>query len=87
MASDHDGRRLFLGADGGGTKTALCLLSSEGELVAEAQAESSYYFTKGIETVGRVLGEGISAVCDQAAIAPEEIDYAFFGLPSWSARP
>lgn len=79
----EDGPALFLGADGGGTKTALCLLSSDGQVVAELEAASSYYFGKGIETVERVLGEGIAGVCEQAGVSPHHIAYAFFGLPSY----
>lgn len=74
---------VFLGVDGGGTKTALCLLDGEGRVVAETQAPSSYYFTEGIELVGRVLGQGVDEVCRQADITPADIDYAFFGLPSY----
>jgi N-acetylglucosamine kinase-like BadF-type ATPase len=74
---------LFLGVDGGGTKTALCLVTGDGELVAEAQAGSVYYFSEGIELVGRVLGEGIAAVCEAAGVSAAKIDYAYFGLPSY----
>jgi N-acetylglucosamine kinase-like BadF-type ATPase len=74
---------VFLGVDGGGTKTALCLVDREGRVVAQAQAPSSYYFTEGIGLVGRVLGQGVDEVCRQAGVTPADMDYAFFGLPSY----
>ena len=74
---------MYLGADGGGTKTALCLVDEGGRVAAQTQAPSCYYFKEGIELVGRVLKEGIDEVCAQASVVPAEIRYAFFGLPTY----
>lgn len=74
---------MFLGVDGGGTKTALCLVDREGRLRASAQAPSSYYFSEGIGLVERVLRQGIDAVCQEAGITTDDLDYAFFGLPGY----
>jgi N-acetylglucosamine kinase-like BadF-type ATPase len=74
---------MYLGVDGGGTKTALCLLRGDGRVAAEAQAPSCYYFTEGIELVGRVLRQGIDQVCEMASVTPADIRYAFFGLPTY----
>ncbi|MFE1935632.1 BadF/BadG/BcrA/BcrD ATPase family protein [Streptomyces sp. NPDC059474] len=74
---------MFLGVDGGGTKTAFCLVDRGGQIVARAQAASSYYFSHGIELVERVLGEGVDAVCAAAELTPADIEYAFFGLPGY----
>ncbi|MFD5389446.1 BadF/BadG/BcrA/BcrD ATPase family protein [Streptomyces sp. NPDC056669] len=74
---------MFLGVDGGGTKTAFCLVDRGGQVVARAQAASSYYFSHGIELVERVLGEGVDAVCAAAELTPADIEYAFFGLPGY----
>lgn len=74
---------MFLGVDGGGTKTALCLVDSGGLVRASAQTRSSYYFSEGIALVEQVLREGVSAVCSQAGIAAQDIRYAFFGLPAY----
>jgi len=74
---------MFLGVDGGGTKTAVCLVTREGELVAEHHAPSIYYFSRGIELVGRVLSDAVAAVYDKAGISPEQVDYAFFGMPAY----
>ena len=74
---------MYLGVDGGGTKTALCLLREDGRVAAQARAPSCYYFSEGIGLVGRVLREGVDEVCRQAAVTPAEIRYAFFGLPTY----
>lgn len=74
---------MFLGVDGGGTKTALCLVDREGRVAAEALAPSPYYFTEGIALVARVLARGVEDVCRRAGVAPADVDHAFFGLPTY----
>lgn len=74
---------MFLGVDGGGTKTAFCLVDQHGQVRGRAGAASSYYFSGGIDLVGRVLKEGVDAVCAAAGLAPADIDYAFFALPGY----
>jgi N-acetylglucosamine kinase-like BadF-type ATPase len=74
---------MYLGVDGGGTKTALCLLDRDGRVVAQARALSCYYLGEGIDLVGRVLQQGIDEVCEKASLTPADIRYAFFGLPSY----
>ncbi|MEJ7815740.1 MAG: BadF/BadG/BcrA/BcrD ATPase family protein [Rubrobacter sp.] len=74
---------MYLGVDGGGTKTALCLLDEDGRVAAQTQAPSCYYFTEGIDLVGRVLQEGVDEVCERASVTPTDIRYAFFGLPTY----
>jgi N-acetylglucosamine kinase-like BadF-type ATPase len=75
--------RMFLGVDAGGTKTALCLLDEEGRIAAQAEAPGCYYYSGGMDLVGRVLQEGVEEVCRRAGITPAEIDHAFFGLPGY----
>jgi N-acetylglucosamine kinase-like BadF-type ATPase len=74
---------MYLGVDGGGTKTALCLLREDGRVAARARAPSCYYFTEGIDLVSRVLRQGIDEVCEMASITLADIRYAFFGLPTY----
>jgi len=79
--------RSYLGVDGGGTKTALCVLSETGEQRASLQAPSCYYLESGtIEgpaLVERVLKAAVGEVCAAAGISPSEVDFAFFGLPGY----
>lgn len=73
----------YLGVDGGGTKTALCVLRSDGVLLAQRQGPSIYYLSGGLDLVGRVLADEVTAVCAQAGIVPEHLRYAFFGIPGY----
>ena len=63
---EEEAMSVFLGVDGGGTKTALCLVNREGRILARARAPCCYYFAEGIELVGRVLRQGVDEVCRQA---------------------
>jgi N-acetylglucosamine kinase-like BadF-type ATPase len=75
--------RLYLGVDGGGTKTALVLLDSEGTIRATHLAPGSYYLTTGVDALGTLLADGINAVLAKAAVRVEELDFAFFGIPAY----
>jgi N-acetylglucosamine kinase-like BadF-type ATPase len=74
---------VFLGIDGGGTKTAFALLTSDGGLLATALAPSCYYLGQGIELVEEVLRTGIRSVCGEAGVTTDEITYAFVALPGY----
>ncbi|WP_030904424.1 N-acetylglucosamine kinase [Streptomyces sp. NRRL F-5126] len=78
---------MFLGVDGGGTKTAFCLVDSSGSVRARALGAGAYYFSDnagdGVAHVARVLAEGVTAVCADAGIRPAGIAHAFFGLPGY----
>ncbi|MFS8198497.1 N-acetylglucosamine kinase [Streptomyces sp. CWNU-52B] len=82
---------MFLGVDGGGTKTAFCLIDSAGTIRARVLAAGSYYFadnaTDGVGHVVKVLDEGIGAVIDAAGITRADIGYAFLGLPGYGEVP
>jgi N-acetylglucosamine kinase-like BadF-type ATPase len=78
---------IYLGVDGGGTKTALCLVSDVGEVLAVIDAPSCYYLgadcTEGVSLVRRVLDEAVPALCATAGTTPAQIAFAFFGLPAY----
>jgi N-acetylglucosamine kinase-like BadF-type ATPase len=77
----------FLGVDGGGTKTALCLVSDRGEVLARLDGPGTYYLDPAsagdVGQVAAVLGEAVPQVCARAGVDPLEVDYAFFGLPAY----
>lgn len=82
---------MFLGVDGGGTKTAFCLVDSAGTVRARQLGDGAYYFaengTGGVDHVARVLEKGIGALCVSAGIAPADIDFTFLGLPGYGEAP
>ena len=74
---------MFLGVDGGGTKTAICLVTDNGEVASRVLAPSTDYFTEGVDLVARVLCDGVNAACTQADTTPDSIRHAFFGLATY----
>jgi N-acetylglucosamine kinase-like BadF-type ATPase len=74
---------VFLGVDGGGTKTAFALLTCDGEILATALAPSSYYLGQSIDLVGEVLHSGVTSICGETGITPADITYAFVALPGY----
>jgi N-acetylglucosamine kinase-like BadF-type ATPase len=81
---------MFLGVDGGGTKTAFCLVDRDGKVAGQARTAGSYYFSgapEGIGLVERALKQGVDSVCADAGIEPSDITYAFFGLPGYGEAP
>ena len=77
---------VFLGVDGGGTKTALCLVRADGVVLAQHQERSVYYLTgapSGTGLVAEVLTPAVAALGADAGVSPDQISYAFFGLPGY----
>lgn len=74
---------IYLGVDGGGTKTAFMLINGDGEILAHITKESCHYKQVGIEGFTRILEEGINGVCKKAQIDTKDIEFSFFGLPGY----
>lgn len=74
---------VYLGVDGGGTKTAFVLADDSGAVLGEATGRGTYYFPVGIDLVERVLADGLAAVTAAAGIGAADIDRAFIGLPGY----
>lgn len=74
---------MFLGIDGGGTKTAFVLLDSAGTVRARHQEGSSYYLETGLPALREMLEHGVHQTLDQAGVALSALRYAFFGLPAY----
>jgi N-acetylglucosamine kinase-like BadF-type ATPase len=75
--------RLFLGVDGGGTKTRFALLDAQHRLVSETTLSTTYHPDVGIDGVRDVLARGIAEVLAEAGIDATRIAFAFFGLPGY----
>lgn len=74
---------MFLGVDGGGSKTEFCLIDGQGAVAATLTATGCSYLAVGFGGVGSILERGVRDVCAKAGVAIAAIDYAFFGLPSY----
>jgi len=74
---------MFLGVDGGGTKTAFVLIDQDGNVRARHQESSSYYLEVGMENTRCMLKNGVETTLAKAGISKSELQYAFFGLPAY----
>jgi N-acetylglucosamine kinase-like BadF-type ATPase len=73
---------MFLGVDGGGTKTAFALIDSAGRVLARHQDSSAYYIEVGMAGVAAMLARGCNAVFAAAGVTAADVSFAFFGLPA-----
>ncbi|WP_296944050.1 N-acetylglucosamine kinase [uncultured Massilia sp.] len=74
---------MFLGIDGGGTKTAFALVDRAGAVRARSEEGSAYHVETGIEGAAAVLERGCRALFDAAGVTAADLDFAFFGLPAY----
>ncbi|MGH8263297.1 MAG: N-acetylglucosamine kinase [Steroidobacteraceae bacterium] len=74
---------MYLGVDGGGTKTAYALIDDRGRILASHLTASVSHLSVGLTAATAMLGEGIRAILAQASLQPADIAFAFFGLPAY----
>src|SRR5262245_48212644 len=74
---------MFLGVDGGGTKTAYALVDTDGALRASHVGPSISYLAEGLPRAGGLLIEGIQTTLARAASRPADLLFAFVGLPAY----
>jgi N-acetylglucosamine kinase-like BadF-type ATPase len=73
---------LFLGVDGGGTKTHFVLVDYDGNLIASHEGPTFYHLEVGMDGVRAVLADGLATLFRQAGIDGRAVAYAFLGLPA-----
>lgn len=76
-------RRIFLGVDGGGTKTEFLCIDEAGEVVGRQVEGTTYHLQVGLDGAVRALEAGIAGACAQAGVTPADLAFAFFGLPAF----
>ena len=64
---DRIDRPVFLGIDGGGTKTSFLMLDGDGRLLARHVSGSSYYLEIGFDALGALLRDGVAETLKQRA--------------------
>jgi len=74
---------VYLGVDGGGTKTRFALVDAGERLLAEAQHGTTYHPEIGLDGVRAILAAGIAEVVAAAGTDMSRIGHAFFGLPAY----
>lgn len=78
---------MFLGVDGGGTKTAFCLLDSSGRIKAQTETGTCSCLSVDVDEMVQVLRRGVQTACCESGITTSDIEYAFFGLPAYGEIP
>jgi N-acetylglucosamine kinase-like BadF-type ATPase len=74
---------MYLGVDGGGTKTALALVDCDGRVVAQHVASAAYYIAAGMNDVRSMLHGAVHTLLAKAGVPASAVDFAFFGLPAY----
>jgi N-acetylglucosamine kinase-like BadF-type ATPase len=74
---------MFLGVDGGGTKTAFALIDGAGHILALHQQGGAYYLEVGMEAAATVLRHGITQTLHKAGVKASDLQFAFVGLPAY----
>ncbi|MGW2339540.1 N-acetylglucosamine kinase [Streptomyces sp. NPDC001661] len=80
---------MFLGVDGGGTKTAFTVVDASGTVLgtADGPSTSPALGDHGLDTARTVLHDGVQDVCRQVGIGPAQLKSAYFGLPQHGESP
>jgi len=74
---------MFLGVDGGGTKTSYVVIDADGRLRARHLGPSVSHLAQGFPRATEVLPDGLKATLQAAQVAPADVTFAFLGLPSY----
>ncbi|MEO9510414.1 MAG: BadF/BadG/BcrA/BcrD ATPase family protein [Nonlabens ulvanivorans] len=74
---------MYLGVDGGGTKTAFIIIDKSGIVLAEHEETTSYYIEIGLSGLSTLLINGVNEVLKKANLSTSDIDFSFFGLPAY----
>lgn len=72
--------QLFLGVDGGGTKTQIALMNESGKVTSEGFAGPSNPLRVGIETAVTNIAKAINEACDRDGVSRGDIAAATLGL-------
>ena len=78
---------IFLGVDGGGTKTDFFLFDEKGEKLGHIRTGTcSHEALLGYEAAEEACRRGVDRVCAEGRISPSDIDYAVLGLSGADTR-
>jgi N-acetylglucosamine kinase-like BadF-type ATPase len=74
---------MYLGVDGGGTKTAFVLIDARGKICASHVIGSVSHISEGFERATFLLAEGTRELLKRGSITSGQVDFAFFALGSY----
>ena len=83
-SSNNGSRRkfphLYLGIDGGGTRTSAALMNEAGEVQCEGEAGPSNPLRVGVETAVANINKAVEAACDRGSVIASDISAGVLGL-------
>jgi N-acetylglucosamine kinase-like BadF-type ATPase len=74
---------VYLGVDGGGTKTAFALIDSAGKVLGTLETGTCYHIEVGIDGARNRLEKGVKALLAKSGYSLDDIAFGFFGLPAY----
>jgi N-acetylglucosamine kinase-like BadF-type ATPase len=74
---------MFMGIDGGGSKTDFVLVDRGGRVLARHQEGSLYYLEIGLTAAAQTLERGVKALLSIAAVRAGDVQFAFIGVPAY----
>lgn len=74
---------VYLGVDGGGTKTEFVCIDAQGTVIARALTGTTYHLQVGVGEALSRIARGVGEVCATLGLAPGALDYVFLGLPAF----
>lgn len=78
---------IFLGCDGGSTKTELLIADDTGRVLAHRVFSGCHYAFLGRDGFARHMDHAISAVLADAGLTPADLTFSLFGLPIYGEIP
>jgi N-acetylglucosamine kinase-like BadF-type ATPase len=74
---------LFLGIDGGGTKTEFSLIDAAGHVLANRRGGPAYHVEIGMQGLRQMLKETVTDMLASQSKSPDDLAFAFVGLPGY----
>lgn len=74
---------IYLGVDGGGTKTEFVGIDEHGDVLARALTGTTYHLEVGLQEALVRIAQGVGSVCSTLGIEPGALGYVFLGLPAF----
>jgi N-acetylglucosamine kinase-like BadF-type ATPase len=74
---------VFLGIDGGGTKTDFMLVDESGRVLATRRDGSAYYPEIGLDALKAMLVQGMRAAMAAGSVSAADLTFACIGLPTY----
>ena len=75
---------MYLGMDGGGTKTDYILMDYTGKLASHVRTDTTHYMQIGMNQAVSLIRRSIEEACRLAGVGIEDIRCAFLGVPGFS---